>query len=48
VNEALAVLQQQGCIRVEYGGLRVLDLDGLRTTGLRPAAAATTTPPVAA
>ena len=26
VNEALAVLQEQGAIRVEYGGLRVLDL----------------------
>ena len=31
VNEALAVLQAQGCIRVEYGGLRVLDLQALRT-----------------
>jgi CRP/FNR family transcriptional regulator, cyclic AMP receptor protein len=43
VNEALAVLQSQGCIRVEYGGLRVLDLDALRTTGL--AAPATDAPP---
>jgi len=30
VNEALAVLQEQGAIRVEYGGLRVLDLQALR------------------
>ena len=31
VNEALATLDAQGAIRVEYGGLRVLDLAGLRT-----------------
>ena len=31
VNEALAALQAQGLIRVEYGGLRVLDIDALRT-----------------
>ena len=31
VNEALATLQAQGAIRVEYGGLRVLDLKALRT-----------------
>ncbi|RYX96474.1 MAG: Crp/Fnr family transcriptional regulator [Comamonadaceae bacterium] len=31
VNEALSSLQSQGMIRVEYGGLRVLDLAGLRT-----------------
>ncbi len=30
VNEALAALQDQGCIRIEYGGLRVLDLPALR------------------
>ncbi|HEY0856626.1 MAG TPA: Crp/Fnr family transcriptional regulator [Albitalea sp.] len=30
VNEALNLLQQRGLIRVEYGGVRVLDLDGLR------------------
>jgi CRP-like cAMP-binding protein len=30
VNEALHSLQQQGCIRVEYGGVRVLDLQALR------------------
>jgi len=43
VNEALATLQAQGLIRVEYGGLRVLDLPALRCcavspTGARPAA----------
>ncbi len=31
VNEALTVLAAQGAIRVEYGGLRVLDLQALRT-----------------
>ena len=31
VNRALSVLEQQGLIRIEYGGLRVLDLEGLRT-----------------
>ena len=30
VNEALTALQAQGSIRVEYGGLRVLDLAALR------------------
>ncbi|MEO7954339.1 MAG: Crp/Fnr family transcriptional regulator [Polaromonas sp.] len=30
VNEALAVLEARGMIRVEYGGLRVLDLAALR------------------
>ncbi|MGY4830856.1 Crp/Fnr family transcriptional regulator [Sphaerotilaceae bacterium SBD11-9] len=30
VNEALHALQGLGLIRIEYGGLRVLDLDGLR------------------
>ncbi|MDP3132660.1 MAG: Crp/Fnr family transcriptional regulator, partial [Burkholderiaceae bacterium] len=29
--EALAALQEQGVIRVEYGGLRVLDLPALRS-----------------
>jgi len=33
VNEALRVLQAGGLIRVEYGGLRVLDFDGLRGFG---------------
>ena len=31
VNEALTNLANQGCIRVEYGGLRVLDLQALRS-----------------
>jgi CRP/FNR family cyclic AMP-dependent transcriptional regulator len=31
VNEALRELQARGLLRVEYGGLRVLDLQGLRT-----------------
>ena len=30
VNEALRSLQARGCIRVEYGGVRVLDLEALR------------------
>ncbi|MFT3719012.1 Crp/Fnr family transcriptional regulator [Pseudorhodoferax sp.] len=39
VNEALAALQAAGLIRTEYGGLRVLDLPGLRTLpSARPAA----------
>ncbi len=32
VNEALAALEAQGTIRVEYGGLRVLDLPALRSS----------------
>jgi CRP/FNR family transcriptional regulator, cyclic AMP receptor protein len=32
VNEALSALQEQGVIRVEYGGVRVLDLQALRTS----------------
>ena len=32
VNVALTALQAQGTIRVEYGGLRVLDLAALRST----------------
>jgi CRP/FNR family transcriptional regulator, cyclic AMP receptor protein len=31
VNEALTHLSEQGAIKVEYGGLRVLDLHSLRT-----------------
>jgi len=31
VNEALAVLQEQEMIRIEYGGLRIIDLKGLRS-----------------
>jgi CRP/FNR family cyclic AMP-dependent transcriptional regulator len=30
VNEALSALQYRGLIRIEYGGVRVLDLEGLR------------------
>ena len=32
VNEALSHLQAQGTIRIEYGGLRVLDLEALRNS----------------
>jgi len=32
VNEALSALQAQGFIRIEYGGLRVLDLEALRSS----------------
>ena len=32
VNEALAALKSAGIIRVEYGGLRVMDLDALRSS----------------
>jgi CRP-like cAMP-binding protein len=32
VNEALAALEAQGMIRVEYGGLRILDLEALRSS----------------
>jgi DNA-binding GntR family transcriptional regulator len=31
VNEALRALQASGVIRVEYGGVRVLDLERLRS-----------------
>jgi CRP-like cAMP-binding protein len=31
VNEALNVLQEKDLIRIEYGGVRVLDLEGLRS-----------------
>jgi len=31
VNEALTTLSDQGSIKVEYGGLRVMDIDALRT-----------------
>lgn len=39
VNEALQALQALGLIRIEYGGLRVLDLDGLRRYTAEPQAA---------
>jgi CRP/FNR family cyclic AMP-dependent transcriptional regulator len=32
VNEALTTLEAQGVIRVEYGGLRILDLQALRSS----------------
>lgn len=44
VNEALRALQHVGLIRVEYGGVRVLDLDGLRGSGLAEKAARTLEP----
>jgi CRP/FNR family cyclic AMP-dependent transcriptional regulator len=31
VNEALSSLQEQGIIQVEYGGVRILDLQSLRS-----------------
>lgn len=36
VNEALKALESKGMIRVEYGGLRVLDLASLRANGRIP------------
>jgi CRP/FNR family cyclic AMP-dependent transcriptional regulator len=35
VNEALSRLEESGAIRVEYGGVRVLDLERLRGYGMR-------------
>ena len=35
VNEALRSLQASGLIRIEYGGVRVLDLDALRGQSVR-------------
>ena len=32
VNEALSLLERRGIIRVEYGGLRILDLNALRSS----------------
>jgi DNA-binding GntR family transcriptional regulator len=29
-NQALQVLEKEGLLRVDYGGIRILDLDGLR------------------
>ena len=34
VNQSLSVLQARGMIRIEYGGVRVLQLDALRTRPL--------------
>jgi len=36
VNEALATLEAQGAIRIEYGGLRILDLAALRSSVAPP------------
>jgi CRP-like cAMP-binding protein len=36
VNQALQALQEARAIRVEYGGVRVLDLEGLRGFNTRP------------
>lgn len=36
VNQALATLDAQGMIRIEYGGLRVLDIDALRSRDFNP------------
>jgi CRP/FNR family transcriptional regulator, cyclic AMP receptor protein len=36
VNEALAMLEEQGSIRVEYGGVRVLQFDALRSSASHP------------
>ncbi|MBB3223906.1 Crp/Fnr family transcriptional regulator [Pseudoduganella umbonata] len=30
-NQALQVLEREGLLRVDYGGIRILDLDGLRS-----------------
>jgi CRP/FNR family cyclic AMP-dependent transcriptional regulator len=34
VNQALRALEAKGVLRVEYGGLRVFDLDALRSSGV--------------
>jgi CRP-like cAMP-binding protein len=44
VNTALRMLQAQGAIRVEYGGLRVLDPQALRTVQPREPAAPAAAP----
>ena len=36
VNEALRTLQREGAIRIEYGGVRVLDRERLRTWQVAP------------
>lgn len=33
VNQALQVLEKAGLLKVEYGGVRILDIEGLRTFG---------------
>ena len=44
VNESLAALELQGTIRVEYGGLRVLNLDALRSNVFHAKAGAQSLP----
>ena len=44
VNEALATLQEQGIIQVEYGGLRVLDMPALRSAMPAPRTKAVANP----
>jgi CRP/FNR family cyclic AMP-dependent transcriptional regulator len=39
VNVALNTLQDQGAIRIEYGGMRVLNLQALRNSGVSEASA---------
>jgi DNA-binding GntR family transcriptional regulator len=34
VNQALKVLEKAGLVRVDYGGIRILDLAGLRNFGV--------------
>jgi hypothetical protein len=36
---ALNTLQDQGAIRIEYGGMRVLNLQALRSSGLNDSSA---------
>jgi CRP-like cAMP-binding protein len=35
-NQALQVLEKQGLLRLDYGGIRILDLDGLRNFEAQP------------
>ncbi|SFU45623.1 Crp/Fnr family transcriptional regulator [Pseudoduganella namucuonensis] len=35
-NQALQVLEKRGLLRLDYGGIRILDLDGLRTFEAQP------------
>ena len=44
VNESLAALEVQGSIRVEYGGLRVLNLEALRSSVFHAKAGAQSLP----
>ncbi len=47
VNESLAVLHAQAMIRVEYGGLRVLNLEALRSSGVHANVGAQPSPAIA-